>query len=168
MSSPLSPQHPSSPAGSYFAGLVDFRFTRNMGPRVIYTVLFVLIMIVAVFFFIGLLSTGRSAGVALAIIGVPIITLVYTTLLRLSMEMYDAALRISANTARTAQLLEMQVGGGQGLQGPGGYGPPPGYGSGPQPGPLPGQGQGYGPGPGQNPGSGYGPPPGGQYPYGPA
>jgi Domain of unknown function (DUF4282) len=183
MSSPIPPHPDSGFVSGFFAGLVDFRFTKFIGPRVlsvIYTLAFALVVIGALFFFFGLLARG-GAGALAAIIIVPIGTVLYLTVIRLMLEVYSSILRTAENTARTAQLLEAQLTGVQPAQSPyggqpsygnGGYGQPPaasGYSQPPASGgysqpPAPG-GYGQPPAPG-----GYGPPaspPGGdQYPYG--
>ncbi len=188
MSSPLPPNPDNGFVGGYFSGLVDFRFTKFIGPRVmsvIYALAFALIVIGGIIFFFAGLSQG-SGGAVVAILVVPLFVLLTLTYVRLLLELYLAILRTAENTGRASQLLQAHLSSAQGASpATGGYGPPPG--SGPGYGPPPGSGPGYGPppgsGPGYGPGTGYGPatgpgqgpaqgpvqgypPPGGQYPYG--
>ena len=174
MATPVPPHPDGGFVSGYFAGLVDFRFTKFIGPRVlsvIYTLAFILVVLVALLFFFSLLSRGGGFAV-LAIIIVPIGTLLYLTLIRLGLELYSAILRTAENTSRAAQLLELQLSGRGGQLPPppaGGYGPPAPYSPPPAPfGPPPGPygGPPAGPPPGGYGGPPAGPPPGGQYPYG--
>jgi uncharacterized membrane protein len=88
----------------FFASLFDFGFTSFITLRflrVIYGVLVVLILLIAVVAFVGMLSQG-GLYILLAIVVVPIVTLLYLVMTRVSMEMVALFFRIGENTSMMA------------------------------------------------------------------
>lgn len=88
----------------FFASLFDFGFTSFITLRflrVIYGVLVVLILLIAVVAFVGMLSQG-GLYILLAIVVVPIVTLFYLVMTRVSMEMVALFFRIGENTSLMA------------------------------------------------------------------
>jgi Domain of unknown function (DUF4282) len=119
-------------AKGFFASLFDFGFTSFITLkilRVLYGVLVVLILLTGVGSFVGLISQG-GAFVAIAIIIVPIVTLIYLVLMRVSMEMIALFFRIGENTSVMAASAGSE-GPHSGLAGP--YSGPIGPFSGPLP-----------------------------------
>ena len=120
----------------FFSGLFDFGFTSFITLRflkVIYTVLVVLILLTGVVFFIAAISRG-GAGIAVAIIVVPLATLLYLVIARVYMELVALFFRIGENTSIMARALSNGSTPASGYQQPGGYQQPPtAYGSGSDP-----------------------------------
>jgi len=122
----------------FFACLFDFGFTSFITLkflRLIYGLLVGLIILGAVVFLIAGLSQG-GATAALALIGVPAITLVYLVFTRISMEVIALFFRIGENTTIMAAAASGQTppppaaGPGYGtFGGPGDPGSPPSAGS---------------------------------------
>jgi cellulose synthase/poly-beta-1,6-N-acetylglucosamine synthase-like glycosyltransferase len=91
----------------FFSGLFDFGFTSFITLRflkVIYTILVVLILLTGVVFFIGAISQG-GFGVVVAIVFVPIATLLYLVIARVYMELVALFFRIGENTSIMARAL---------------------------------------------------------------
>ena len=87
-------------AKGFFAGLFDFGFTSFITLkflRLIYGVLVVLILLAGVVAFLGSISQG-GIYILVAIVIVPIVTLIYLVLTRVSMEMVALFFRIGENT----------------------------------------------------------------------
>lgn len=105
----------------FFASLFDFGFTSYITLkflRIIYTVMVVLILIAGLGFFFTIAARG-GGYILLAIILVPIVTLFYLVLTRISLEAVALFFRIGENTSLMANVL---AGGGR---------PGDSYGSGP-------------------------------------
>ena len=88
-------------AKGFFASLFDFGFTSFITLkilRVLYGVLVVLILLTGVGFFVALISQG-GAYIAIAIIIVPIVTLIDLVWMRVFMEMVALFFRIGENTS---------------------------------------------------------------------
>src|SRR5665647_1216187 len=84
----------------FFASLFDFGFTSFITLkflRLIYGVLVVLILLAGVVFFVASISQG-GLYILFAIVIVPILTLIYLVLTRVSMEMVAIFFRIGENT----------------------------------------------------------------------
>lgn len=116
----------------FFGALFDFGFTSFITLRflkVIYALLVGLILLTGFVFFAGLLLRG-GVGVLLAIVGVPLVTLLYLVLARVYMEIIALFFRIGENTSVMAAAAERAAPGG-----PAGPFPGPSYG-GPFPGPA--------------------------------
>lgn len=91
---------------NFFASLFDFGFMSFVTLRfmkVIYALLVTLILLFGLIAFVGLLLSGSSGGVALAILVVPVATLLYLILARVSMEMVALFFRIGENTSLLVQ-----------------------------------------------------------------
>jgi len=121
----------------FFASLFDFGFTSFITLkflRLIYGVLVVLILLAGVVFFVASISQG-GLYILFAIVIVPIVTLIYLVLTRVSMEMVAIFFRIGENTnlmAASAGVAGPTNGGSHpGLAGP--YSGPTGPVSGPPP-----------------------------------
>jgi len=87
-------------AKGFFASLFDFGFTSFITLkflRLIYGVLVVLILLGGVVVFLGSISQG-GIYILVAIVIVPIVTLIYLVLTRVSMEMVALFFRIGENT----------------------------------------------------------------------
>jgi Domain of unknown function (DUF4282) len=87
-------------AKGFFASLFDFGFTSFITLkflRLIYGVLVVLILLIGVGAFLGSISQG-GIYILIAIIIVPIVTLLYLVLTRVSMEIVALFFRIGENT----------------------------------------------------------------------
>lgn len=122
-------------AKGLLAGLFDFDFSTFITLkflRVIYAVLMALILLAGIGFFLSIASRGALAAL-LALIFVPLVTLLYLIFARVSMELIAMFFRLGENTS----LLVAQSG-GQPPAGPWG-GPSPGPAGGPPP-----SGYGYG------------------------
>jgi len=124
-------------AKGFFASLFDFGFTSFITLkflRLIYGVLVVLILLIGVGAFLGSISQG-GIYILIAIIIVPIVTLLYLVLTRVSMEIVALFFRIGENTnimAASAGSAGPTNGGSHpGLAGP--YSGPTGPVSGPPP-----------------------------------
>jgi len=124
-------------AKGFFASLFDFGFTSFITLkflRLIYGVLVVLILLAGVVFFVASISQG-GLYILFAIVIVPIVTLIYLVLTRVSMEMVAIFFRIGENTnlmAASAGVAGPTNGGSHpGLAGP--YSGPTGPVSGPPP-----------------------------------
>lgn len=96
----------------------------------IYAILVGLILLTGLIFFFGLLLQGEAASILLAIIGVPLVTLLYLVIARVYMEIIALFFRIGENTSVMAASL-----GGGSSGGPGSPYSGPSYG-GPAPGPA--------------------------------
>jgi Domain of unknown function (DUF4282) len=84
----------------FFASLFDFGFTSFITLkflRLIYGVLLVLILLTGVVFFVASISQG-GLYILIAIVIVPIVTLIDLVLMRVSMEMVAIFFRIGENT----------------------------------------------------------------------
>jgi len=84
----------------FFASLFDFGFTSFITLkflRLIYAVLLVLILLTGVVFFVASIAQG-GLYILFAIVIVPILTLIYLVLTRVSMEMVAIFFRIGENT----------------------------------------------------------------------
>ena len=84
----------------FFASLFDFGFTSFITLkflRLIYAVLVVLILLTGVVFFVASIAQG-GLYILFAIVIVPILTLIYLVLTRVSMEMVAIFFRIGENT----------------------------------------------------------------------
>lgn len=104
-------------AKGFFAGLFDLGFTSFITLkfiRVIYTVLVTLILLAALVFFLVFLFRG-GAGVLVALVGVPVVTLLYLVSARVSLELIALFFRIGENT--TLMASAMTVGSGPVLGG---------------------------------------------------
>jgi hypothetical protein len=91
-------------AKGFFASLFDFGFTSFITLkflRLIYGVLVVLILLAGVVFFVASISQG-GLYILFAIVIVPIVTLIYLVLTRVSMEMVALFFRIGENTNKMA------------------------------------------------------------------
>jgi hypothetical protein len=111
----------------FFSGLFDFGFTSFITLRflkVIYIILVVLILLAALVSFIAFISQG-GVGVLLAIVVVPIVTLLYLVLARVYMEVIALFFRIGENTSIMARALNAGSVPPAGHQPPGGYQQPP-------------------------------------------
>ncbi len=89
----------------FFGALFDFSFTSFITLRflkVIYAVLVGLILLSGVVFFVALLSRGGLTTLV-AIIGVPIVTLLYLVIARVYMEIIALFFRIGENTSIIAR-----------------------------------------------------------------
>ena len=110
----------------FFSGLFDFGFTSFITLRflkVIYTILVGLILLTGVVFFIAAISQG-GVGVVVAIVLVPIATLLYLVIARVYMELVALFFRIGENTSIMARALS-NGSTPPGHQPPGGYQQPP-------------------------------------------
>jgi uncharacterized protein DUF4282 len=122
----------------FFAALFDFGFTSFITLKflkVIYAILVTLILLTGLVFFVAALARGGATAV-LAIIGVPLVTLLYLIIARVYMEIIALFFRIGENTSIIARNF-----------GPAAGGPP--YPTAPQGDPF---GDPYGPGPSSSPG----------------
>lgn len=116
-------------AKGFFTSLFDFGFTSFVTLkflRLIYGVLVVLILLTGVVVFVGSISQG-GIYILVAIIFVPIVTLIYLVLTRVSMEMVALFFRIGENTSLMVAAA--------GSAGPTSQGPPSGL-AGPYSGPT--------------------------------
>jgi hypothetical protein len=120
---------------SFFTSLFDFGFTSFITLRFmkwIYAILVVLILLVGFIFFLRGLTIGDANAILVAIVIVPIVTLVYLVMARVWMEMIVLFFRIGENTSRMTTLLNSMSshGGPGGPHDPGppsqGWGGPPG------------------------------------------
>jgi hypothetical protein len=94
----------------FFAALFDFGFTSFITLkflRMIYTILVCLILLVGLLFFIYGLSQGGGSAVV-AIILVPLATLLYLIFVRIYMELIAMFFRIGENTSIMASKLSGQ------------------------------------------------------------
>lgn len=106
-------------AKGFFSGLFDFGFTTFITLkflRVIYTVLVVLILLAGAVFLVAALARGGASGILFGLIIIPILTLLYLVIARVSLEAIALFFRIGENTS----LLVAATGG---PSGPGGFGP---------------------------------------------
>lgn len=110
-------------AKGFFAALFDLNFTSFITLRfikVIYGILLVLILVFGLGFFVALLLRG-GASIIVAIVVVPLVTLLYLIIARIYMEVIALFFRIGENTSLIAQRL----GEGMGDTGIGPTGVPP-------------------------------------------
>jgi hypothetical protein len=105
----------------FFSSLVDFQlksFVTLKFIKVLYALAFGLIVLVGLFFFIYYLSKG-GGYVAVAVIGVPLVTLLYLLWARISLELVALFFRIGENTSLLAKVAAERTGAG-----PAPFGPP--------------------------------------------
>jgi hypothetical protein len=101
-----SNQQSSDPA--FWAGLFDFSFARFITIkfiRVIYIVLVVVIGLIGLVLFVGSLTSGIAGGVFVGLIVVPLVTLFWIIVARLTLEGIVVIFRIGENTSRIAESI---------------------------------------------------------------
>lgn len=82
----------------FFSALFDFSFSSFVTPKIIklvYVIATVLIGLGLLVFLITSLVTGEALAILMAIIIGPIVALIYLALMRMSLEMYFAVVRLS-------------------------------------------------------------------------
>jgi hypothetical protein len=90
----------------FFGGLFDLTFTEFVTIRVI-KVLFVLAIIISGVFAVGILIAGFAGGAArglLALIGAPIVFLLYVLGARIWLEVIIVLFRIAENTGKLVEM----------------------------------------------------------------
>ena len=114
----------------FLGALFDFGFTSFITLRflkVIYAILVGLILLTGLLFFVSLLLQGEAVLMLLAIVGVPLVTLLYLVIARVYMEIIALFFRIGENTSVMAASLGGSSGGpGSPYSGPSYGGPAPG------------------------------------------
>lgn len=89
----------AAPQGKgFFGALFDFSFTTMVTPKIIralYIVMTVLLAAAAVIMLIAGLASREPAVIIGALIGVPLMFIIYLALVRMSLEMYYAVIRLS-------------------------------------------------------------------------
>lgn len=107
----------------FFAGLLDFSFTSFITLKflkVIYAVLVVFVLLSGLVMFVSLVSRGGGA-VLVALVLVPLITLLYLVFARVGMEVLAVLFRIGEDVRTIARAVPGGAGGVG--AGPSGYGP---------------------------------------------
>jgi len=105
------PSGPQIEAKGFFASLFDFGFTSFITLkflRLIYGFLVVLILLTGVILLVAGLSQGGASAV-LGILFVPIITLIYLVLTRVSLEIVALFFRIGENTSLMVKAANRDV-----------------------------------------------------------
>jgi|SRR5664280_3270894 len=97
---------PKSPDPAFWAGLFDFSFTRFITLkfiRVIYIILVAMIGLVGLLLFVLSLANNGAAGVFVGLIVVPLFTLFWIIVTRLTLEGIVVIFRIGENTSRIVE-----------------------------------------------------------------
>jgi hypothetical protein len=95
-----------SPDPAFWAGLFDFSFTQFITLkfiRVIYIILVAMIGLIGLVLFVGSLTSGVAAGVFVGLIVVPLVTLFWIIVTRLTLEGIVVIFRIGENTSRIVE-----------------------------------------------------------------
>lgn len=95
---PAGQQDLASSASGFFSALFDFNFDTFITPKIIkavYVVLTVLIGLMAVAVLLAALVSGQVGTIIAALIGVPLVGIVYLALARMTLELYFAVVRLS-------------------------------------------------------------------------
>ncbi|GAB3810873.1 hypothetical protein GCM10028820_01150 [Tessaracoccus terricola] len=88
----------SSQGKGFFGALFDFSFSNFVTPKIIklvYMIATVLIGLGLLIFLISALASGEAMVILLAIIAGPIVALIYLAIMRMTLEMYFAVVRLS-------------------------------------------------------------------------
>lgn len=82
----------------FFSALFDFNFDTFITPKIIkvvYIVIMALVGLFAVGSLITALISGEPGAILLALIGIPLMSIVYLALARMTLELYFAVIRLS-------------------------------------------------------------------------
>src|SRR5664280_885103 len=106
---PTSPTPPASqqPTSTFGAGLFDFSFTQFISA--IYAVNLVVIGLIGVVSLIALVSRGDGTDILAGLIVVPLLTLLWIIVVRLTLEVIAVIFRIGENTTRIADAEEART-----------------------------------------------------------
>jgi hypothetical protein len=106
-----SNQQSSDPA--FWAGLFDFSFTRFITLKFIRVIYIILVAMIGLFglllFVLSLATNNGAAGVFVALIVVPLFTLFWIIVVRLTLEGIVVIFRIGENTTRIANAEEART-----------------------------------------------------------
>ncbi|MDO5502854.1 MAG: DUF4282 domain-containing protein, partial [Actinomycetia bacterium] len=89
---------PQDAAKGFFGALFDFGFNHFVTPKIVkivYILLTVLTVLSAIFSLVGALASGEAGMIIIGLFIIPLVAIMFLALIRMSLEMYYAVIRLS-------------------------------------------------------------------------